>query len=618
MITIFRKFPIRAKLIMAIFTVATLVSASGFLFIIYTTISNLRIDAIKTAQSDVAVISQDLVRVIIFGRVEDAADVVAKLDSLPRINMAYVYNLKGGLVFSYRRDQTQQLKPPALQKDGVRLKPLSIDLFHPVAYQGTRYGTIYMSLSTEALVARENDYYRLVAMVVIIFIVLLYVSGYWIHRFFSRPILELSKSVDQIATEQDYSRRLFTAHQDEVGVLYRSFNKLLEVIESSHHSLEQSMARTDGILNIVGNAIISIDDNYDIILFNRQAEKIFGYQADEVLGRSLDMLLPERFRQAHQKEVHKFGAESARMRSAMQRDYISARRIDGSEFPIEASISKLTIDGHTIYTAALNDISARLNIENELARHRLHLEDLVNERTHELKLATKEMEAFSYSVSHDLRAPLRRIDGFSKMLLEDHMAQLDKVGQDYLHRIRSSTQRMSILIDDMLNLSRISRKEMQMHKTDLSIMARTIVSHLQEGNSQRQVNFIIQDTPVIECDPGLMQIVLENLLQNAWNFSAREDRAEIEFSHQIDSDGQLVYAVRDNGVGFDMKYSSKLFGVFERLHDHADFEGTGIGLATVYRIIERHGGRIWAESKVDHGAVFNFSLGIESDYTSSA
>jgi len=609
MVNVFRKFPIRVKLILAIFAVATLVSVSGFLVIIYTTINNLRMDAIVTAQSDVAVISQDLVKVIVFDSVEDSADVVAKLDSLPRVLTAYVYNLKGDVVFSYQRDAKQQLDPPLLRQAGALLKETSIDLFHPVTYQNTRYGTIYMRLSIEELVASEQGYYRLVVMVIIVFIVLLYASGYWIQRFFARPIVALSKSVDQISTEQDYTKRLYTAHKDEMGVLYRSFNQLLDVIETSRHSLNQSMSRTDGILNIVGNVIISIDDDYNVILFNHQAEKTFGFHADEVLGESLDMLLPERFRKTHRDMLRKFGAESTPIRPAMQRDYISALRKDGSEFPIEASISRMDFDGHIIYTVALNDISERMNIESELARHRLHLEELVNERTRELELANKEMEAFSYSVSHDLRAPLRRIDGFSKVLLEDYLSQLDADGQGYLHRIRASTQRMSTLIDDMLSLSRISRKEMNMQRTDFSGLARTIAAHLQESDTRRHVDFIIHDTPAIECDPGLMQIVLENLLQNAWNFSVRNDNAMIEFSHRVDADGKLVYVLRDNGVGFDMKYASKLFGVFERLHDSADFAGTGIGLATVCRIIERHGGRIWAEGKVDQGAVFNFTLG---------
>jgi len=617
MVSMFRKMNIRTKLVMTIFTVATLVSVGGFLFIIYTDIENLRSDAIKTAQSDVAVISQDLVKIIVFGRVEDAADVVTKLDLLPRIQASYVYNTRGGLVFSYQRDETQQLTPPELHEDGALLNPMSIDLYHPVAYQGTRYGTIYMSLSTEELVAREQDYYRLVAAVVIIFMLLFLVAGYWIQRFFSRPILELSKSVDQIATEQDYSRRLFTPHQDEVGVLYRSFNQLLEVIETSRYSLEQNVARTDGILNVVGNVIISIDSDYRIILFNHQAEKTFGYRADEVMGRGLDMLLPERFRHSHNEKVHGFGEESAKVRPAMQRDYISALHKNGREFPIEASISRMYFDDSIIYTVALNDISQRVETEDELKRYRLHLEELVNERTAELKRASKEMEAFSYSVSHDLRAPLRRIDGFSKVLLEDHMPQLDAEGQNYLNRIRASTQRMSVLIDDMLNLSRISRKEMKILEADLSDMARTVATHLQETDTQRCVDFIIHDTPPAECDPGLMQIVLENLLQNAWNYSVKKDNAVIEFSYQMNTEGYAVYTLRDNGVGFDMKYASKLFGVFERLHDDKDFTGTGIGLATVFRIIERHGGRIWAEGKVNQGAAFNFSLGDDSGLSSS-
>lgn len=608
MVTMFRKMPIRAKLILTIFFVATLVSVGGFLFIILTDISKLRDDAIRTAESNVAVISRDLVKVIVFGNAADAADVAAKMDSFQRIQSSYVYNKQGDLLYSYRRDGALHSSPPGLQDDGVSLKPGVIELHHPATYQGTRYGTIYMSLSTQELVARENEYYRLTAIIVIIFMALFYVSGYWIQRFFSRPIVALSKSVDQIATEQDYSRRLYTAHQDELGTLYHSFNQLLEVIETSRHSLQQSIARTDGILNVVGNAIVSIDDDNNILQFNRQAEQVFGYQAEEVLGRSLDILMPERFRQSHKKQVHEFGKEPVNIRTAMQREYISALRKGGIEFPIEASISKMNFDGKFIYTVALNDVSERLRIEKELARYRLHLEELVDERTRELGMAYKELEAFSYSVSHDLRAPLRRIDGFSQFLLEDHSSQLDADGQDYLRRIRSSAQRMSMLIDDMLSLSRVSRKDLKKARIDLSDLVRSVVSNLFEAGSDRQVNFAIQDTPLVECDPGLMHIALENLLQNAWNYTARTDQATISFSHSLDQDGQPVFELRDNGVGFDMRYVGKIFGVFERLHDDAEFKGTGIGLATVHRIIERHGGRIWAEGKPGEGAVFYFTL----------
>ncbi len=609
MLSLIRRMPIRAKLMLTIFTVATLVSAGGFMFIFFTEIDSLRKDAVQTAKSYAAVISQDLVRIIVIGGVEESADVAAKLDSLPRILESYVYNNEGEFVFSYLRDRSQMPSPPKLQSGGISLKPMSIDLFHPVTYQGTRYGTIFIRLSTQDLLIRETEYYRLLVVVILIFMVLFYISGYWIQRFFSRPIVSLSEGVSQIANEQDYSKRLFTVHQDEVGTLYRSFNQLLEVIEASRHSLEQNMARTDSILNLVGNAIIVIDDDCSILQFNRQAEEIFGYRASEVLGRSLDVLLPERFRLNHKNLVYSFGGESEVMRAAMQRNYVSGMRKDGQEFPVEASISKINFDGHWIYTVALNDITKRLQVEQELERYRLHLEDLVNERTNELRRAYKEMETFSYSVSHDLRAPLRRIDGFSKVLLEDHLDQLDEDGQNYLKRIRSSTRHMSALIDDMLSLARISRKEMQTDTTDLSKLCRDIVGHIQEGNEHRRIEFNIQDTPPCECDPGMMRIALGNLLQNAWNYTSKTDRATIEFTHTLGENDQVVYEIRDNGVGFDMQYADKLFRVFERLHDNDEFKGTGIGLATVHRIIERHGGRIWAEGMPGEGAVFYFTLG---------
>src|SRR5205807_7715033 len=220
-----------------------------------------------------------------------------------------------------------------------------------------------------------------------------------------------------------------------------------------------------------------------------------------------------------------------------------------------------------------------------------------------LLAANAELDAFAYSVSHDLRAPLRSIDGFSQMLLEDYTAQLDEAGQDSLKRVRAATQRMGILIDDLLKLARVTRAEIRAEVVDLSDMARDIAAELQRATPERQVEFAI--TPHLQArgDPRLLRVVLDNLLRNSWKYTAKQARPRIEFG-SVEENGGRAFMVRDNGAGFDMKYADKLFGVFQRLHSAAEFEGTGIGLATVRRIINRHGGRIWAEGAVDQGATF--------------
>jgi light-regulated signal transduction histidine kinase (bacteriophytochrome) len=224
-----------------------------------------------------------------------------------------------------------------------------------------------------------------------------------------------------------------------------------------------------------------------------------------------------------------------------------------------------------------------------------------------LEAINKELEAFSYSVSHDLRAPLRGIDGFSQALLEDYADVLDDIGKDFLARVRTETQRMARLIDDLLMLSRLTRREMHRECVDLSAIAQTIAADLKKTQPERNVEWHIAGGVRVDGDPGLLRIVLENLLGNAWKYTSKQECAHIEFGVTW-QDGLPVYFVRDDGMGFNMAYAHKLFGAFQRLHGMTEFPGTGIGLATVQRILHRHGGRVWAEGAVNQGAAFYFTL----------
>lgn len=282
------------------------------------------------------------------------------------------------------------------------------------------------------------------------------------------------------------------------------------------------------------------------------------------------------------------------------------RRADGEIFPAEVLLTRIVLHDTPLLYVVWRDITDRKLAEEENRKLHDELEQRVRERTSELMAANKELEAFSYSVSHDLVSPLRAIDGFSRMIEEDYGPLLDARGKEYIGRIRSGTQRMHQLIDDMLALSRVTRNEMKRVSVSLSGIALTIISDMKQMQPVREVTTrIALDIGVIG-DPNLLRIALENLLRNAWKFTAKKP-AIIEFG-ALQEETETVYFVRDNGAGFDMKYAGKLFGAFQRMHGPQEFEGTGIGLAIVQRIIQRHGGRIWAEAAPDQGATFFFTL----------
>ena len=265
-------------------------------------------------------------------------------------------------------------------------------------------------------------------------------------------------------------------------------------------------------------------------------------------------------------------------------------------------------DGEIVRSiGTVQDVTERILVEQELEAYRNTLEERVEARTAELLAANEELEAFAYTVSHDLRAPLRAIHGFSQILLEDYHDRLDDEGRGYLQRVSSNTTRMGNLIDDLLSLARISRHQLDVTSCPLSEMVTGISRSLQQQDPDRQVNFHIQPGLRVQGDNSLLRIMLENLLGNAWKYTSKSEQVEIRFGQQ-QQDGQTVYFVCDNGVGFDDQYAHQLFTPFQRLHKAQEFEGTGIGLATVQRIIQRHGGEIWARAQVGEGACFYFTL----------
>jgi light-regulated signal transduction histidine kinase (bacteriophytochrome) len=287
------------------------------------------------------------------------------------------------------------------------------------------------------------------------------------------------------------------------------------------------------------------------------------------------------------------------------------RKQDGTLIDVEITAHELMWVARRANLVLINDITDRRRAEEEIRRLNADLEERVAKRTAELEVANKELEAFSYSVSHDLRAPLRAMDGYSQAVLEDYGPQLPEEGQRYLHTIRSSAQRMGALIDDLLAFSQLSRLPLHRQTVDTPRLVGAALEELRSQYEDREIDFRIGKLPSCHGDPALLKQVWLNLLSNAVKYTQKRQAAIVEIGFRQDN-GQGVYFVSDNGTGFDMRYGHKLFGVFQRLHRADEFPGTGVGLAIVQRVVHRHGGSIWAEAEVDRGATFSFTLGEEA------
>ncbi|MDP3709866.1 MAG: ATP-binding protein, partial [Polaromonas sp.] len=266
-------------------------------------------------------------------------------------------------------------------------------------------------------------------------------------------------------------------------------------------------------------------------------------------------------------------------------------------------------DGRPKMLAITRDVTERKQAQEEILHLNAELEGRVRQRTAQLQAANQELEAFSYSVSHDLRTPLSTIDGFSQLLAKVDGNNVSEKGAHYLNRIRAGAKQMGELIEGLLSLAQLSREQIKLESVDLSAISKQVEQACREREPERQVQVHIQEGLNAHGDPRLLSAVLHNLLGNAWKFTAGQVPARIDVGSELGADGDTIFFVKDNGAGFDMAFSGKLFGTFQRLHSHEDFSGTGVGLATVKRIIERHGGRVWAESKLNEGATFYFTLG---------
>jgi PAS domain S-box-containing protein len=395
---------------------------------------------------------------------------------------------------------------------------------------------------------------------------------------------------------------------DANGKLYRVAGIAEDITarKNAELGLARSKAEFEAIFNAISDAVGYTDLDRNLVLVNPAMESIFGYKKEDIIGKKSELLYANKadFQQQGRRQ---FDRNSAIKTATYEMRYV---RKDGSTFIGETQGAKVfDNDGNTIgFVGVIRDITQRKLVESELLKHRDHLEDLVAERTAELSNLNRELEAFSYSVSHDLRAPLRAINGFSTLLGEEYEQQLDNEASDYLNRIVKASVKMERLIDDLLQISRVSRADLNKENINLSTMAEDILNTLHNEEPQRQIKWQVEKGLLAKGDKTLLHAMLQNLLGNAWKYTARNPNAEIRFHRSSVNGHANLFCIEDNGIGFDPRYKDKIFQPFQRLHTDKEFEGTGIGLATVNRVIQRHAGEIWAESAVNAGSRFYFRL----------
>ena len=515
-----------------------------------------------------------------------------------------LYN-SNGILFSYwPTNISPAIFPIQPGEDGFSYEQDFLNLFLPIDDAEQRVGTLYLRSDLGARRERLIPYTVIVAIVLGASMLVALMLSRFLQRGISRPLLALAETAKVISTRRDYSVRAIKFSNDEVGAVTDSFNHMLTQIQERDAALRQNEERFRQLANAVPAFVWTCDASGATIYFNEPWYEYTGRTPADSLGFKWTQVVHPDDREAYVRTWHNalqkgdpFEAEARFRRFDDEYRWFLSRA-----HPLrDLSGSLATWFGNGI------DIEEKKQAEEKINEMNAMLEQRVQERTAQLEASNRELEAFSYSVAHDLRAPLRSIDGFNQALLEDYGKDFPPDAQEPMQRSRQASQRMSQLIDDLLNLSRVARAEMRRQRVSLSEIAQSVATELQKNEPDRKVTFQIEPGLFANGDDRLLRLVLENLLGNSFKFTRDKPEAKIEFK-SMRQDGKRVLFVRDNGAGFKMEYANKLFGPFQRLHAATEYPGTGIGLATVHRILMRHGGKIRPESKEGFGATFYFTL----------
>jgi PAS domain S-box-containing protein len=447
----------------------------------------------------------------------------------------------------------------------------------------------------------------------------------------NQRIREIREVIQEYA-QQNYSRTiqlkaedddLLTELQEDIILLQEKliernqvFEKQKAFVNNEHDRLTKRVSDLEekerlfrSLVESAPDASVIVNESGLILKINVQTEELFGYSRDELLNQPLEILMPDRFAMKHHQHRDNY-VKNPRFRMMGEGKELLGLHKNGTEFPVEISLSPIKTQDGMLVSAAIRDISKRKKSEETIKKinKELHEKNIVlRNQQAELERANKDLESFSYSVSHDLRAPLRAISGFSQLLLDKQNDNLDETGKRYLDNISKSAFKMGQLIDDILTFSRLGRQRLSRSQFSLKTLFEEVILDLQKQHTDLNIRFSVTELPVVSADYNLLRQVVINLLTNAIKYASKKELIDIKIG-QTKKNGYTVYYVSDNGAGFNMKYYDKLFGVFQRLHRESEFEGNGVGLALCKQIIDRHDGEIWAESELNEGSTFYFTL----------
>lgn len=550
--------------------------------------------AISELQGIGSIVATNSTAALAFDSPEEAAEILSALRSEPHIVLAALYDKNGDVFSVYPEGETSDL-PQLTGEEGYSLKGRYLEGFQPVVQGDARLGTLFIRSNMAEARERFQLYFILAAALAVGALVMAFIVSFRLQQRISRPILSLARTAAEVSASRDFSLRATKENNDEIGYLTDAFNNMLSEIEAQNRELHARHVRLGNMVQGMRDSYLCLDAQWRVTDANHHALERMRRTREQIIGKVLWEEFPHLVGSIFWTEYHKV------MRDRIPTSFVTYA--ENYSIWIDARILPQD-DGIAVF---YSDITKYKRAEEEVRSFNQKLEAMVAERTRELEAANKELESFSYSVSHDLRAPLRSIHGYMNIFSEEYGGKLDSEATRLINIIQHNARRMGQLIDDLLAFSRLGRKELMKGTISMEDMVDSIWEELRREPDGRDIEFTRAPLPPAFADSVTMRHVWTNLLSNALKYTGRKSKAIIEVGGRVEGERNL-YFVRDNGSGFDMQYYEKLFGVFQRLHSQEEFEGTGVGLAIVQRILHRHGGSIWADAHPDAGATFYFAL----------